>query len=440
MRKLIEREANLFCQYPDHEVSEKYRKISNWLVKHPSIHQRVAEDLGACLTKTRGAKGTSADTVVRCALYQASETLTFRGLEFALQDSSTAKAFCRVDFGESISDSTLCTLIGQISENTWAHMQFLTVKTGLSIGLESGRKVRMDATVIDANIHHPTDSGLLVDALRCVSRVAGKMRKAGGEIYTRYSHKSAKRRELEILNAKNEQVRLGAYKALISKAKEVLYQRGRFLEVEKELGVNVEGSFGTLSDLFNALELVLDQATRRVLNKERVPADEKLVSIFEPHCDIIVKDRRETRFGHKVMLTTGPSRLIIDFEVLKGNPLDAVIFENSLTRAADVTGRIPTQIATDGGFSSLENLEFAKELGVKDVAFSKYQGLGVLDMCKSIPVFKKLRNFRAGIEGDISNLKRGYDISKATWKGFDGFSRQCWSRVCAYNLSLLATQ
>lgn len=439
MRRLIEPFQDLTCQYPDHKVSEKYQRISDWIDRQNSLLEKVAEDLGYDPKCQRGARGLAAESVLRAALYQASEGLTFRELEFALTDSQTARAFCRLNMGVAASDSTLCHLIGLISVETWQHLQWLSVQSGLDLSYETGRKVRMDATVITCNIHDPTDSSLIADALRCVSRVAANLRKRGIGIYTRFAWKSAKKIALKILNARNAEERRELYAELIEKAKQVSYQRQQFLSAAEEVGVTITGTFGTMEELFDKLERVLDQTNRRVILGQTVSASAKLVSIFESHCDIIVKERRKTQFGHKVVLTTGVSRLILDFEVLRGNPNDADIFENTLERTASVIGRMPTQVAADGGFSSIENVDCAKEMGVKDVAFSKYPGMGILDMCKTDGVFKALRNFRAGIEGDISNLKRGFSLSRCVWKGLDGFMKQAWSRVCAYNLAVLFT-
>ncbi len=97
---------------------------------------------------------------------------------------------------------------------------------------------------------------------------------------------------------------------------------------------------------------------------------------------------------------------------------------------------MPTQLAADGGFSSLENVEFAKDFGVNDVASSKYPGLDVLGMCKSESVFESLRNFWAGIEAHISNLKRCFGLFTYTWRVLDGFSRYVLSRVAIHNLNI----
>ena len=160
-----------------------------------------------------------------------------------------------------------------------------------------------------------------------------------------------------------------------------------------------------LEQALNLLKRVLDQTERRVLRKEKVSAAEKLVSFFECHTDIIVKGGRDTQYGHKVFFTGGSSGLILDCLVERGNP-DATLFPVMLDRQENLFQRPPRQVASDGGFASRDNLHQAKARGIKDVAFARKRGLSVLDMVKSHWVFKKLRNFRAGIEANISRLKR----------------------------------
>ena len=124
-----------------------------------------------------------------------------------------------------------------------------------------------------------------------------------------------------------------------------------------------------------------------------MPAQEKIVSIFEAHTDIIRKDRRDTYYGHKMCLSGGASNLILDCVVLEGNPADSELTEMMLDRQNVVYGRYPLKVAFDGGFASQENLKKAKDKeGLKDVCFSKGRGLSVKDMCRSNWVYKQLRN------------------------------------------------
>jgi IS5 family transposase len=167
-----------------------------------------------------------------------------------------------------------------------------------------------------------------------------------------------------------------------------------------------------------------------------VPACEKLVSLFEPHADIIVKGGRDTSYGHKLNLVTGRSGLILDVVIEAGNPADSERLLPMLERHIAFFGQAPRQAAAYGGFASGANLSQAKAHGVRDMAFHKKCGLRIEDIVKSRWVYRKLRNFRAGIEAGISCLKRAYGLARCTWRGLDHFKAYVWSAVVAYNLAL----
>ena len=148
--------------------------------------------------------------------------------------------------------------------------------------------------------------------------------------------------------------------------------------------------------------------------------------------------RPRVEYGHKLNLTTGRSGLILDLVIEAGNPADSERFLPMLERHIAFYGEAPRQTAADGGFASRHNLGEAKALGVRDMAFHKKAGLRVMDMVKSNWVYRKLRNFRAGIESDISCLKRAYGLARCAWRGLDHFRAYVWSSVVAYNLALFA--
>ena len=122
------------------------------------------------------------------------------------------------------------------------------------------------------------------------------------------------------------------------------------------------------------------------------------MSLFEAHADVLVKDRRDTYYGHKIFLTTGRSGLILDCAIPKGNPGDVTWTVPLVRRQQRLFGRAPRQATFDGAFASTDNLADCKALGVEDVCFAKKRGLAVLDMVRSEWVYDKLRRFRAGIE------------------------------------------
>jgi IS5 family transposase len=183
---------------------------------------------------------------------------------------------------------------------------------------------------------------------------------------------------------------------------------------------------------------VVDQTQRRVLLGESVPAADKVVSLFETHTDIIVKDRRDTFFGHKICLAGGASNLIVDCLIVDGNPADSSLTVEMLDRQKQLYGKYPLKVALDGGFASKENLNKAKEKQIKDVCFAKKRGLEVEKMCRSPWVYDRLRRFRAGIESGISWVKRCFGMTRCTWKGLRSFKSYVWASIVAANLLTLA--
>jgi IS5 family transposase len=183
---------------------------------------------------------------------------------------------------------------------------------------------------------------------------------------------------------------------------------------------------------------IMDQTERRVFQGETVPADEKLVSLFEAHTDVLVKDRRDTYYGHKIFLTTGRSGLILDCAIPKGNPGDVTWTLPLLRRQQRLYGQPPRQASFDGAFASVDNLTDAKLLGVADVCFAKKRGLAIRAMVRSEWVYDKLRRFRAGIESGISLLKRVFGLARCVWKGAAGFHAYVRTAVLAANLLHLA--
>ncbi len=248
----------------------------------------------------------------------------------------------------------------------------------------------------------------------------------------------AKKRCFSIVNTNKRKT---SYIDLIHVA-ETTYQYG--LEALKRVRDNsfedsrIDGYITKLSETLQLMAKVIEQTKNRVFNGEDVPVDDKVVSIFEPHTDIIVKKNRETLFGHKIALMAGKSSMILDCMNLKGNPSDESLPRELVERQEDIWGRVPRQIAFDGGFASKNNLAILKNMGVKDVSFSKKRGMKISEMVKSSWVYKQLHRFKAGIEGCISTLKRAFNLSRCNWRGFEAFESYVWSGVVIYNLVVLA--
>ena len=307
--------------------------------------------------------------------------------------------------------------------------------------------VRVDSTAVETNIHHPTDSSLIVDGIRVITRLLTEGKELTPKPRYAYSdhRRVAKKRLMTILNAKNDRVRKSAYKDLLHYANLVKgYAEDAIGELIPYEGDNLMDTFAArelarrLERAVGILGKVIDQTDRRVFKNEKVPASEKIVSFFEDHTDIIVKGRRDTEYGHKVFLTGGRSTMILGCLIVPGNPADSEQYRSLLEQHKEWYGRMPRQVTADGGFASRENLAYAKENHIKDAVFAKKRGLSVPDMAKSNWVYKKLRNFRAGIEAGISTLKRSFGLDRATWTGWEGFARYVLSSIASYNLLVIA--
>jgi IS5 family transposase len=298
--------------------------------------------------------------------------------------------------------------------------------------------------VVESNIHHPTDSSLLWDCVRVLVRVMGKVEEEFGITFSDHS-KRAKRRAMNISNAKSFEQRKPLYRDLIKIADKTIKQAE---QIAKQLdGVAPQSIMGMALAAASAAQLrqyvelatqVVSQAERRVVRGESVPAGEKIVSIFEPHTDIIIKGNRETEYGHKICLSTGASGLVTDLVVEEGNPADSTLAVRTIQRLKGLFGRAPEQATFDGGFASRANVAEIKALGVTDVAFNKRCGLAITDMVKSKLVYRDLSAFRSGIEGTISFLKRAFGLTRCMWRGFASFKAYAQASVLACNLRILA--
>jgi len=447
MRKKWDEQLSIWHYLPKNRVSRELRGISEILDAHPEILEAVYKDLSKAHRVDTGRDGMTAEQVLRCAVLKQYRTLTYEELEFHLQDSQSFRAFSKLRMGQNPSASTLQENIKALSVETWMAVHEATLRFAEKQGWEKGRKARMDSTVVETDIHPPTDSTLLGDGIRVITRLLAEGQDFSPQPgYTFVDHnRRAKKRCLEILYAKRQGVREKAYRDLLNLASRVrgyalvaIPVLSEYLHADEAERLRAQAVAKKLAEVVGLLTRVIDQTERRVLRGESVPAEEKVVSVFECHTDIIVKSGRETHYGHKVFLTGGPTGVILDCRIERGNPSDTSLFPVLLDNQERLYGRPPRQVSADGGFASQKNLEEAKGRGVKDVAFAKRKGLSVLDMVKSKWVYKQLKNFRAGIEANISWLKRSFGFSRCDWTGWVGFKQYVWSALVSYNLLVLA--
>ena len=446
MRQKRDPQRNLLYLMARNKVARELEAISLVLDLNPGILDLVFRDLVTYQRTDTGRGGMTAEQVLRCALLKQYRELTYEELAFHLEDSTAFRSFARLDLGQYPCGSTLQENITAIAAETWEAVNRALLEYAGRQKVEKGRAVRIDSTVVETHIHPPTDSTLLLDGIRMLTRLL----QAGKDLnptpwYTFADHqRAAKKRGLQILNARKDPVRHKAYRELLSLAGKVQgYARQAITELKGFVGADLSETIAAhkileqLERAVSLLQRVLQQTERRVIRGEQVPAGDKVVSFFECHTDVIVKGRRDTQYGHKIFLSGGRSGMILDCVITRGNPNDAAMFPDLLTRQEAIYGRPPLKTAADGGFASQDNLQRAKGQGVKDVMFAKKRGLGILAMVKSLWVYKKLRNFRAGIEANISRLKRAFGLDRCNWQGWPGFRQYVWSAVVSYNVLVL---
>jgi IS5 family transposase len=441
MREKSKKQLPLMNPIIDHPQARELDCISKILDEHSTIVDLVHQDL--CKRhpiKTVGANGMSAEQVLRAAIIKEMFGFSYEMLPFHLADSNSMQRFCRMGIADKcFKKSAIAKNIKRISSDTWEQINRILVAHGNQKKVEKGRQVRIDCTVVESNIHYPTDATLLYDCVRVLARILDRMRRWGIRLqYTDHSRR-AKRRMLAVQYAKKEKQRIKSYQDLLKATEKTAGYARRAIEQANQMPT-VE-AIGFRTDLQKYIELtsnVIEQTRRRVLKGEKVPSGEKVVSIFEPHTDIIVKDNRDTYYGHKVCLCVGASNLISDCVITKGNPADTELTTIMLDRQNEIYGRYPLKVALDGGFASKANLEAAKGRHIKDVCFAKKRGLSVEKMCRSQWVYNRLRCFRAGVESVISWIKRCFGFDRCTWKGQRSFESYVWLSAVTANLITLA--
>ena len=443
MRKTSKKQMPLMPQRLDHPRSAELNAISRILEASPTISDLAMQDLCRGVGKCQsGANGMSAEQVVRAAIIKQMFEFSYQDLAFHLIDSVSLRRFCLIGIGDKgFRKSVLCKNIKALCPQTWEEINRCVVQYAKDNDIEKGRQVRVDCTVVESNIHAPFDSTLLWDSVRVLTRIltTAKEHFPHSGISFHNHTRRAKRRMVGIQHAKNKKQRKDKYLDLLKLTRSVVVYAQKVADILKHKPALV--AMPICDELKHYIDLalrVIDQTEKRVVHGQAVPASDKVVSIFEPHTDIIVKDRRDTFYGHKVCLTGGASNLIVDCVITDGNPADTTLTEMMLDRQNEIYGRYPLKVALDGGFASQDNLDAAKGKKIKDVCFAKKRGLKVENMCRSQWVYNRLRRFRAGIESGISWIKRCFGFARCTWKGLRSFKSYVWASIVSANLLTIA--
>jgi len=404
--------------------------IDTILNENPRLYEIVAPDIMELNKSSIVGRQDSptVEQVVRAALYKEMKKLDYRELEYAQEDSRICGVFIKLEGRSPFSFEVFQKYISRIrSESLRALMVEINRIMIGEEGIEDGRSLRTDSTVVETDIHYPTNNSLIWDCLKTSHRLLKKLEETGKikkvRNYQRQGKKKEKREELF-----KKQLKL--FWMSINQVKKVV---GEVIVGADLGGLSI---LSELKGLLPKMEKVYDISYRHELLGESVPNSEKIFSIYEEHTDIIVKGSREVAFGHKVNLSTGRSNLILDCEITDGNPKDSTLYEGVLERVRNDYGIRPRDMVTDGGYASLRNQEKAKEYGIVNIVFNKIVG-SLKNVVTSIQMETRLKKWRSGMEAVVSNLKRGFHLFRCEWKGRDHFDAKVLWSVIAYNIRVI---
>src|SRR4051794_20888999 len=381
-------------------------------------------------SRSRGRPSTPVEVVLRMLVVMRLYSRSYEQAEYFVNDSLVLRQFCRVHLEKVPDDTTLIRWANAIGPETIERINDRVVQLARSLKVTRGRKLRVDTTAVETNIHYPTDSGLVGDGVRVVSRLLRRARAALGEAAS--GLKEAFRSRVRAVRRLSQQLhriarRKGdegkealkaAYGRLVAIGKRAGAQGRRVLEALRghSDAPGARRLAGRLEGVLPMLKRAVGQAERRVLKDDPVPSGEKLVSLFEPHTQVIprFKAGKPAEFGRKLRLDEVEGGLITGFAVLpQGGGQDQPYLPDALANHRRQFGRPPNLLAADRGMASAENQRLAQEAGVKHVALPHVGKAPperrAEEKCRR---FRDGYRFRAGIEGRIHALKRDYGLRR----------------------------
>ena len=429
--------------------------ISEFLEDHEEISDAVRRDLERGLKKPgTGRRGLTPSQVLRSFVLMRVKNWDYRELRERIADGYTLRQFTEFYCQPVPKHHAFNRAFHRLTPETLQVINELVVQEAVDLGLEDGNQLRVDTTVVQTDVHHPTDNTLLWDVVRVVARLVGRLKKAVQQRVRGFHNRKrvARHRMQEIqrmTSTERHQRQAKKYRELIGVTKEVVTRARKVVEQTKKARGQDRVAALAIPELRREIQhycklgdRVIDQSRRRVLEGEQVPNAEKIYSIFEPHTDLIKRGKVQTpmEFGHKVFLAESAQGLITQYEVLQGNPNDEQHVEPSLKRHKKSFGHAPQLYGSDRGFFSEENVKSCKQDGVKVVCIPQCGGKKTAkrEAYEKSFDFKKGQRFRAGIEGRISVLFRGRGMKRCLAEGRKRFELWVGAAVLANNLMRMA--
>ena len=405
-------------------------------------------------SKTRGRKATPAEVVLRMLLLKHVRDWSYEVLSREVRANLVYREFTRIGGGKVPDDRTMGNLARQLGPEVIEKLHRRVVEIAQEDKIAAGRKMRVDTTVVETDIHYPTDSSLLGDGVRVLTRIMKKITAVAGKAGTqmRDRSRSAKLKVLAIARASRNKTEQGrqkmqrAYLQLLEITSRVTGQAKKF---SRAIALRVKhGNLSVmhkakkqLDEMIPRVQQVLRQTRERVL-RGNTKAEGKLLSIFETHTEVIRKGKahKPNEFGKLVLIQEAENQIITHYQVCEQRPADATLLAGCLEQHVEQFGRAPERVAADPGFFSAANESKAHQMGVKRVSIPSHDTKSATRKQRQKQRwFKELQKWRTGCEGRISVLKRRHGLRRSLYRGSDGIQRWVGLGVIADNVIHIGT-
>jgi IS5 family transposase len=387
------------------------------------------------------------DTYLRIMYLKRRYGLGYETLVKEIKDSLTWRRFCHLSLEDTIpDDTTLVKLTKKYGDRTLSELNdaiVLKLKEGKVI---RGKKLRLDTTVIEADIHYPTDTGLLADGIKVISRTVSKLKKLGAEVGHKFVNHSRKVKKTCLSLAKVLKQRVNRNDPRVVKANEELVELAEDTltqgqEIQNQLAGQRDEAFQIeilkrqLGEWLEATRAIVKQ-TRKVLAGD-LHLPRRVVSIFDLGARPIRKGKVhiDTEFGRKVLIGETDHGIITTYQVVKDNSPDTTLLKSGVRGHRRLFRKRLRAVATDRGFYSGKNVEWLKGSGVRQIAIPVRGKAAKERLAEQKQAwFKRLQRFRAGSEAKISLLKRKFGLRRSLMRGDSGAGTWVGQGIFTYNL------
>lgn len=399
-------------------------------------------------TTQTGRPSTPVEVILRLLVVQHLYDWSYAQTEHFVGDSLVLRQFCRLGFEPVPHHTTLMRWSNLLQPETMHRLLDRVTELARSLKVTRGRKLRIDSTVVATAIHYPTDSTLLFDGVRVLSRLvrqaatalSGSARRLGVR-RTRLAKHLVRRIEATAAvhaTTADRAERPTLYRRLLAVAQASIHQAHQVQQWLKGWSdATAQRLEAALQRTAPLVEQVVAQAERRVLRGENVPASDKLVSLFEPHTAIVRRGKAHlpAEFGRKIMLDEVDGGLVTRYAVLAGNPPDAPELPSSLAHHQQCFAQLPALLTADRAFFTLDNDQLARDLSIRSIAIPRPGPLTIKQQeVRQRAAFRRAYRWRAGIEGRISLLKRRFGLDRCRYHGEAGMERWVGWGLLAHNL------